>query len=491
MVLKRIFKKKNRHLIATVLYGITTLLFVFLILKLDALPLKYELLLLSPLVVLFLLILALTLRVRRKTSQIIMQLVNILLCIGLMIGSFYVAKGSDVLSKIAGANRKTYTMSLIVQKDAAYETLDDLAGKTIVLNTAQDAEHLNTTMEVLKQKLTDINFSIKDQYAALVEELSNGTADAILINEAYRSMLEVENENFSAETRVIWTYEITSAMADVRKSVDVVNTPFVVYISGIDTYGSISTVSRTDVNMIVTVNPNTKQILMTSIPRDAWVKLANMNAYDKLTHSGIEGVENSILTLENFLGITINYYARVNFSSVLTIVDALGGIDVSNDMAITTASGYYIPAGDSVHLNGDEALAFARERHAYDYMYEDSERGDQRRVENQQAVLEATLKKIMSPKIITNYTDILSAVEGMFETNMTAGEITDLIAMQLDDMASWDFISDKITGHYEYQYGGAYMPDWNLIYYMTDEDSVDTCVSRINAVLNNQVITES
>lgn len=481
--MKKFLNLKTSRTMVFVLDGFATFLLGFLIHRLSALPLKYELLLLSPFFILFFLLLALSLRIRAKAGQIAVQLLTLCISISLFVVSFYISKGTDALRIISGGDKKTYTMSVVVLTDSPYQGIDDLAGGKIALNNKNDTKNQNITMEEIKKRISTVQFDIQESNSALVQALYPQDVEAILINEAYRSMFEVEKENFSEETRVIWSYEISEDATDVRKSVNVVNTPFTVYISGIDTYGPISTVSRTDVNMLVTVNPNTKQVVMTSIPRDAWVKLTNMDAYDKLTHSGIEGIENSISTIENFMGVEINYYARVNFSSVVAVVDALGGIDVYSDRAFGT-----IQEGMN-HLDGQGALSFARERHAYDDMYEDSERGDQRRVENQQAVLEATIQKMISPAILKNYTKILDAIEGMFETNMSPSEMTSLIKMQLNDLASWDFVHLKVTGEYEYRYGGAYMPDWQLIYYMTDPESVKTCRDSIQMVLDNKRIS--
>lgn len=478
----KIKKKLTFKNLIFVIYGIATLWMTFTVYKSGLFPFQYELVLYLILWILYTLLL-LIFRLK-KGGRIFIETISILLSIILFLGAFYLSRGADTIANISGASKKTYTMSVVVMNDSSYERIEDLENQLIGINTNQDTDKQNATMEELKETLSsNVRFSILNDNTSLVNNLYDGWVQAIVVNEAYRSILEVEKENFSDDTRVIWSYEIAEDMVDVRKSVNVVNTPFTVYVSGIDTYGPISTVSRTDVNMLVTVNPNTKQIVLTSIPRDAWVELDNMKAYDKLTHSGIAGIENSINTIENFMGVEINYYARVNFSSVVAVVDALGGIDVYSDMAI----GNYIQEGLN-HLNGNGALSFARERHAYDFMYEDSERGDQRRVENQQAVIEAIIKKMISPAMITHYNEVLSAVEGMFETNLSASEINDLIAMQIDDMAAWDFKHLKVTGQYEYRYGGAYMPDWHLVYYIPDQSSVNTCKETIDTVLDNKVL---
>lgn len=465
--------------------------FTFHIFQLGVLPFKYELIVCGVLVVLLLLLLALVFRLKSKIGQYIVAIVNVVLAIALFVGSSYISKGNDALNKVSGVTTKTYTMSLIVLDDYGIDSIADLENESIVLNNSNDIDNLNIAMDMIKAEVNHASFDIQDTYKDLVDQLYDGSASAILINEAYRSMLEVEDSQFDQKTKVLWSYEITSEVADVKKEVEVTNTPFTIYVSGIDTSGPISTVSRTDVNMLLTVNPNTKQILLTSIPRDAWVELTNMQAYDKLTHSGIAGIENSVSTIENFLGIEINYYVRVNFSSLVTLVDAIGGIDVYSDLAYQcyTNRNVYIEEGYN-HLDGTQALAYARERHAYDFMFSDNEQGDQMRVENQQDVMAATLKKLMTPVVIQNYSSILNAIEGMFETNMTSNDITDLISMQIEEMSQWDIVTQKIKGQYEYKYGGAYMPDWHLVYYVTDENSVKECTNTIKDVLNNQKVNK-
>ena len=230
--------------------------------------------------------------------------------------------------------------------------------------------------------------------------------------------------------------------------------------------------------MIITVNPNTKKILLTSIPRDYYVTLANMGKKDKLTHSGIAGPDNTVKTMQNFIGEDINYYARVNFTSLVTMVDALGGIDLDSDSSFTAASGDSFRKGVQ-HVNGQKALAFARERHAFGG-------GDNMRVKHQQDVLMAMLKKMMSPAIITNYTGVLNSIAGCFETNMASSDITDLIKMQINDNASWTFKQKQFTGTGVMQTGGAYMPDSKLYYMIPNDDSVKENLQAIKDVLNGK-----
>ena len=250
---------------------------------------------------------------------------------------------------------------------------------------------MNKVIKQAQEKESSISYDSVISYANLGDDLYNHTVNAILVNTALNGMFEENHPDFENETKEIWTADVKVKIKDFSNRVSVTNTPFTVYISGIDTYGAISTVARSDVNMIMTVNPNTKKILLSSIPRDYYVPLANMGASDKLTHSGIAGPENTVKTIQNYLGVDINYYARVNFTSLTTMVDALGGITVDVDRNFS-AGGYTYTIGQQ-NMNGAQALAYSRERHSF-------VEGDNMRVKHQQDVLMGMLNKMMSPAII-------------------------------------------------------------------------------------------
>ena len=266
----------------------------------------------------------------------------------------------------------------------------------------------------------------------MYDALLDGEVDAMIMNEAYEAITEQYDEEFDHMVKVIYSIERQQDVetTPVSDEMDVTKDTFTLYITGIDTYGPVSTVSRSDVNMLVTVNPQTHQILLTNIPRDYYVTLHSYGQLDKLTHAGIYGVNESMSTLEDLIGIDIDYYARVNFSSVETIVDALGGITVNSEYAFS-AGGYSFSAGSNT-LNGKEALAFSRERYSFSA-------GDRQRGKNQQAVITGIINKMISPSIITNYTNILSAVSDSFQTSLSTSEIQSLVRMQLNDMSSWIF----------------------------------------------------
>lgn len=483
----KVLKKVISWPVVLTIQVVASVALLFLLFKLGVVPTKYMIILVVVLALLALLMYFFMKPAKGKHAvnarQSIGKIISLVLSIVLLIGSVYVAKGSSTLNKISGANKTSVHYAVIVLKDSKIKSLSDLKNESIEYNLQYDAKKdMNQIIAKAKQEQSSISYDeTSDDYSKLADDLYNNTVHAILVNTAYNGMFEEAYENFSSETKEIWSYEVDSKVENFAKDVDVTAKPFTVYISGIDTYGKVSSVSRSDVNMLVTINPTTKQILMSSIPRDYYVTLANKGKKDKLTHSGLAGPENTVKTMENFLGIDINYYARVNFTSLITMVDALGGIDIDSDAAFTGEAGGYTFKKGVQHINGDQALCFARERHSF-------ADGDNRRVKHQQDVLMAMLKKMMSPAIITNYSSVLNSIAGSFETNMSSNDITDLIQMQINDMASWTFIQKQFDGNGVMQTGGAYMPNNKLYYMIPDGNSVAENVAAIKAVLNGQTV---
>ena len=230
--------------------------------------------------------------------------------------------------------------------------------------------------------------------------------------------------------------EVTSSNDSVNKILT--NDTFIVYISGIDTNGSLSETSRSDLNIIASVNTNTKQILLTTTPRDYYVILpVSGGQMDKLTHAGIYGVDVSMETLENLYDISIDYYVRVNFRMLVDLVDAVGGITVNSEYAFNSGK-YSFSKGDN-QLSGREALVFVSERYAFT-------NGDIQRGENQMQVIKSLIDKVSSISIIKNAGEIIDAISENFETNMTGDEIASLLKMQMNDGASWDIVMNKVKG---------------------------------------------
>ena len=339
--------------------------------------------------------------------------------------------------------------------------------------------------QIVEQVGQDISYYNYDDVFQLTQDLYNGNVEAIIYNTAYNASLEEQFEGFSQNVRELESVEIrTEVQAVAGDNKDVTKNAFTVFISGIDTEGSIATVSRSDVNMLVTVNPKTKQILMTSIPRDYFVELPGVSEgqRDKLTHAGLYGVDCSMNTLESLFGVEINYYARVNFTTLRDIVNALGGVDLDSRYEFTTISGEYFTQGMNYDVDGSSALAFARER-------KNLPGGDNARVLNQQTVLKAILNKCMSPAILTGYMGIMESLSNSFETNLSQSQISSLVRMQLSDGAAWNIVSSAVVGTDSKDY--CYSSGDEILYVMEpDYGSVETAAGFMDRVLNGETITQ-
>ena len=432
----------SRALILT-LQVVASGVFLYFVYLTQLLPVKYFALLMAVLVVLIAIFWGIIQSGKKKEQEnkhskriIISKVLSLLVSIVLIIGSTFAARGNTFLNNVQTTTQK-YAINVIVLKDGKYGSaaLKDLKGKRFGRSYEKEKSTLNKALAQMEDTIDTQKYTNFDTYSQLSDALYTGKVDVIVVGEQYKSMLEVNHEGFDDETRIVKTYEFEKKAKAVTTAVtDVTEKPFTIYITGIDTYGSVSTVSRTDVNLLVTVNPKTKQILMTSIPRDCQINLHKNGKMDKLTHTGIYGVEETISTIEDFLDLKINYYAGIT-----NIIDALGGVTVDSDREFTTLHGNYHIVKGKQEMDGDKALCFVRERKSF-------AAGDFVRGQHQQALLKAMLEKAMSPKIITNFQNILSAIEGCFETNMSSKEIKSLINMQLDDNAEWELFNVQIDG---------------------------------------------
>ena len=263
-------------------------------------------------------------------------------------------------------------------------------------------------------------------------------------------------------------------------SIDPTEEAFNVYITGIDQWASEKglDLERSDVNMIVTVNPKTKEILLTSIPRDTYVKLHSLQAMDKLTHSGVYGVDETLDTVEDWLNIDLSYYIKMNFTAARRIINAMGGIDLYNPVAFESSlKGYQYEQG-WIHLSGKRALYYARERHAF-------EGQDSIRVENQQRVMKAMIKKMTSSTtLLTKYGEIMKVAGENLHTSMSYDEIRALVKMQMADLAEWDIQTQKIEGEYDMDYVASLTQSQKFSIYRADPESVTKCVEAIRDVMN-------
>ena len=266
-------------------------------------------------------------------------------------------------------------------------------------------------------------------------------------------------------------------------NVKVTEEPFSVCISGIDNWGEdggIDTFGRSDVNMIVTVNPVTRKILLTSTPRDSYVTFSSLGAKDKLTHTGIYGIEETMDTVSEWMDVDFDFYLKVNFQTLVSLIDAIGGIEVQNDYEFNSwIREDLVYEKGTIHLDGMRALYFARERKNLGVTT-----GDAERILNQQKVIKATLNKVMSSKtILLHYNDMLKAMGGNMETNMSTKEMSALVKMQLEDLGTWTIEQQATTGTTG-RAPCASMGGRELSVFYVDEDSVEACSAKIQEVMN-------
>lgn len=409
-------------------------------------------------------------------------------------GSYYLYRTSGTLSAITAVKKTSNNkVSLIVPVDSSIETPEDIAGKRVGVLKNIDKGGTEQALTQL-EKRTDAQYELVELDSVPQEVLSlyTGEVDAIVLNEAYRTnVMELEGyEDFSDRTRVLFQASFkTDATNEALAVSDVTTRPYNILISGNDTYGDVGELSRSDANMIVTINPVTSTVLLTSIPRDSYVPVDCGDAYacaqgqlDKITHTGINGITSTKQTLEQLLDIDINYTFRVNFSSVTNIVDSLGGIDIEVPEGQAVETFYADSTLEGVtegrnHLDGERALVFARERYAYID-------GDNQRVRNQQMVLKAIFDKATSPEIIVNYPNLLQALESAFDTTLTQDEITNFIKYQIQARPGWKFESYQLSGE------GAmlFCPSLGQEAYVTVPDPNTTALAhdKIMAVLDGK-----
>lgn len=401
-------------------------------------------------------------------------ILSIMLSILQAIGIVYMLKADKLMADVGGANYKTDNMIVVVKKDNPASNLMDASMYRFGTQTAVDQENTQTMLDNINKAL---GREVKVEQYGTVQELANalleGRVDAAVYNQALDGLITDSIEDYSDKVRVLYHYGIETELEQEAADVE---EPFNVYISGIDVDGPIATNSRSDVNIIMTVNPNTKKILLTTTPRDYYVQIPDISGEqrDKLTHAGIYGVDASMRTLEQLYGIDISYYARVNFSSLVKIVDTLGGVDVDSDFEFT-AGGYQFKQGMN-HLDGKQALAFSRER----YSFED---GDNQRGKDQEKVLTAILNKAMSPAILSNASALIADVSDSVQTNMTQEEMAKFIKMQLNDGASWTIESQAASGNGDTQ--ACYSSGDQPLYVMwPDEAVVQSISAKMNEILN-------
>lgn len=464
-----------------------SLAFLWLLCWMDILLMEYLLGIAGVLLVLLGITLISQLAVRGK-GKIVGKVFSFLMTIVLAVGSFYVYKTGGALLSIAGGGSESHKMVAVVRESDKAEELSDAEDYVFGIQYATDGENTDKALSnINKQLKKSIDTEVFDNMEEMAQALMDEEIDIIVYDSNYQNTMEKASEGFGSNTRVIYEYTVEETQ-DVSLDVPVQSEPFTVYISGIDIYGNVEDSSRSDVNIIATVNPTTHQILLVTTPRDYYVEIPGISGgmKDKLTHAGNYGVDVSIDTLEELYQVSIPFYARLNFTSFINIIDILGGVDVESEYAFTTGTdaGAVVEIQEGTnHLDGQEALAFARERHAL-------VDGDNQRGKNQEALITAMIKKMVSPSMIVKAADILDEAADSVETNMSMKQIRALIKQQLGDHSDWQIYSmaaDGIGGQEMcYSTGSQYL-------YVTipNEDTVAEIADMINKVEAGEMIEGS
>lgn len=473
---KRKKKKLSFTKIYTLFFTLITIIFIVFLKIVNIVPTAYFIIILLITFALFLLVI-LMLKKKRKIGYIL----SILIIIIYSVITYYLGITMNFFSSLTSIHYTEKNYLVIVLNNEKYNNIKDLNNQSIAYINKID-ETLNKALDKLNKKVQIKNIEYSD-YNTLFTDLESEKIESIFIEEAYYNIKKEEEstENY----KIIDTIKIRSLTSNnLTKSVDITKDPFTIYISGIDTYGSIETVSRSDVNILMTINPITKQVLLTSIPRDYYVQLSGTTGYkDKLTHAGNYGIDMSINTIEELLDIDINYYIRVNFSTLEKIIDALDGVDVYSRYSFVSYIDNYMFYEGYNHMNGKQALAFSRERKSLP-------NGDIDRGKNQQAVIEAIIRKITSKDIIYKYTKILNSLRGTFQTNISDDDITKMVKKELENIGGWTITSISLEGTSEYNYTYSYNGQ-KLYVLVPDQDSINETVDLIKSVINGNKLEKS
>lgn len=430
------------------------------------------------LVVVFLVCLLLTLFKKGK-HLVTVLLVLFSIVVGVSLFAFKsLVDVADNINKTASYSE--IEMKVVVPANSSISDVSELTN--VQAPTSADESNINALIANIKsEKGVELTVDPVDSYQSAYENLINGSSQAMVLNSSYSSLLELSYNDYESNLKTIYTYKIKKAIEDTAKTTD--KNVFNIYISGIDTSGAVSTVSRSDVNLILTVNMNTHKILMTTTPRDSYVRIPDGGAdqYDKLTHAGIYGIETSVKTLENLYDIPINYYARLNFTSFVKLINALGGVTVYNDQAFTSLHGNYNFGVGNINLtSGEEALGFVRERYSLEH-------GDYDRGNNQLKVIQAIVEKLTSFQSVSNYSDVISTLQDSIQTNMPLNTMMSLVNEQLDSGKTFIFSSQEVTGTGSTGQLTSYaMPNASLYMIQLDDTSVAKASQAIKNVMEGK-----
>ena len=467
---------QNINILLMIVYVIIACFLLFLMFRYHILAVNYVNFLLAFMMALIgIVAMVLILNKKAKIFTLIMLVLSIMTSSLALIGVQQFISLANQLN--ATSNYSSYSISVAVLADSEIGNVSQLS--SVTAPTGTDSENIQKLLDDIKATQSkELSVEESSSYLAAYKSLLAGDSKAIVLNSVFENLIEQEYPDHAKKIKKIYTKELTKTVEAPKVSQ---NKAFNLYISGIDTYGPISSVSRSDVNIIMTVNQETKKILLTTTPRDAYVPIADggKNQNDKLTHAGIYGVDASIHTLENLYGIELNYYARLNFTSFLKLIDLLGGVDVYNDQEFTSLHGkYHFPVGN-VHLDSEQALGFVRERYSL-------ANGDGDRGRNQQKVISAIIQKLTSTEALKNFDGIMQSLQDSVQTNMAPETMMNLVNTQLESGGKYTVITRDLKGTGRMDLPSYAMPDSSLYMLEVDSNSLETLKTEIKDIMEGR-----
>ncbi len=459
----------------------------------EIIPIKYLAIAGAVLLIFVVIVGILTWNFYHKGRFLIGLLLWFVLIVVLVLGALYLYKTRSTLSDITGVDREIAQVGIYVKSETEAETLEDTKG--FAYGILSDLDRANTDLtvaEISEQLGLEIMTKEYSGLGDLVDSLMRGETQAIIVNTAFLDIVR-EMDGYASLDSMIRSVNTSTVETQIEQKTETEADPqkatsgrdrsvYVIYISGIDNRGGIVSKSRSDVNIIMVANTDTRQMLLLNTPRDYFVPLSISNGVpDKLTHAGIYGISVCMDTLGMLYDIDINYYVRMNFGGFVEIIDALGGVSVDSDYEFDSQNilGYHFNEGEN-YMNGEEALVFARERFSF-------EEGDRQRGKNQIAVIEGVIKKAASKDLLSNYSSLLSSLSGSFETNISYEEIARVLQKQLNNISSWNVVSYSVNGEEDLQ--KPYSMSQEAYVMIPDQATVDHARELIQEVINGETIT--
>lgn len=411
-----------------------------------------------------------------KKARLLTTIVLFIALIGTSVGTYGIQELVNFSQRLnSNASFTEYEMLVLVPAES--DITDVRQVSNVLVPEGYDQDNIQALMDdIAATKKVELARLGTTSYLTAYQAMLNGEAPAMVLNSVFTNFLENEDPEFSKKVRKIYSLKRTQKVGVTGQQIS--GDSFNIYISGIDTYGPISSVSRSDVNIIMTVNRTTHKVLLTTTPRDAYVPIADggQGQYDKLTHAGIYGVEASVHTLESLYGIDISNYVRLNFTSFLKLIDLVGGIEVYNDQEFTSLQGNYHFSVGEVTMNADQALGFVRERYALS-------NGDNDRGKNQEKVIAALIKKLSMPQNLKNYKAILTGLEGSVQTDLSLETIMGLINSQLETGQAFTVESQALTGSGRTDLPSYAMPGYQLYMMEINQVSLEQVKSKMQEIL--------